>query len=75
VLSSVKDGTIIEENHIIIIIYNLLCALNFMHSANLIHRDIKPANILIDGKCQVRICDFGFARSMPKIKTNAYSFT
>jgi serine/threonine protein kinase len=75
VLSSVKDGTIIEENHIIIIIYNLLCAINFMHSANLIHRDIKPANILIDGKCQVRICDFGFAISMPKIKTNAYSFT
>jgi serine/threonine protein kinase len=30
------------------------------------HRDIKPANILVDGECQVKLCDFGFARSVPK---------
>lgn len=27
------------------------------------HRDIKPPNILINSKCNVRICDFGLARS------------
>lgn len=28
--------------HIKILTYNILCGLNFMHSANLMHRDIKP---------------------------------
>ena len=27
------------------------------------HRDIKPANILIDTECNIKICDFGLART------------
>ena len=53
------------EEHIKTIIYNVLCAVNFIHSAQLIHRDLKPANILINSQCNVRICDFGLARSLP----------
>mmetsp|Transcript_29788 Transcript_29788/g.45416 ORF Transcript_29788/g.45416 Transcript_29788/m.45416 type:complete len:90 (-) Transcript_29788:729-998(-) len=30
-----------------IMLYSLLCALNFLHSAGIVHRDIKPANILM----------------------------
>ena len=33
------------------ILYNLLCSLNFLHTANIMHRDIKPANILVDADC------------------------
>jgi mitogen-activated protein kinase 1/3 len=45
--------------------YNLLNAVYYLHSANIIHRDIKPANVLLDDQCQVYLCDFGLARSMP----------
>ena len=52
-----------EQDHAVVILYNLLCAINFLHSANIMHRDIKPANILINSNCQVKICDFGFSRT------------
>lgn len=44
--------------------YSFLCALNYLHSADVMHRDIKPANILVDKSCNVRICDFGLARNV-----------
>ena len=47
------------------ILYNLLCGIKFLHSANIMHRDIKPANILIDSNCRVKLCDFGLSRSLP----------
>lgn len=43
----------------------MLCAVKYIHSANIIHRDLKPANILIDIDCNVKICDFGLARTLP----------
>ena len=52
------------EHHFKVIVYNLLCAINFLHSARIIHRDLKPSNILIDENCNVFICDFGLARSI-----------
>jgi serine/threonine protein kinase len=48
--------------------YNLISAVNFMHSANIVHRDLKPANILLDDRCQVILCDFGLARAVPERK-------
>lgn len=48
------------------IIYNLICAVKFLHSLNIIHRDLKPANILIDSNCNVKLCDLGLARTLPE---------
>lgn len=56
----------LSEEHILTIAYNSLCALNFLHTANVIHRDLKPANFLIDSTCGVKLCDFGLSRTMPK---------
>jgi len=52
------------EGHMIKIVYHTLCALAFVHEANVIHRDIKPANILISPNCNVKICDFGLSRTI-----------
>ena len=54
-----------SEEHVVTIMYNSLCALNFLHSLNIMHRDIKPANMLIDDQCVVKICDFGLSRTVP----------
>ena len=68
----IKSKLILTELHIQVIAYNLLCALNYIHSAGIMHRDIKPSNILIDEDCHIKICDFGLARSFYGIKHNPY---
>lgn len=40
----------------------MLKATLFLHSANIIHRDLKPSNILLNKKCDVKICDLGLGR-------------
>jgi serine/threonine protein kinase len=64
-LNSSQDLELGEDN-ILVLVYNIIRALKFIHSANVMHRDIKPANILFDADCNIKICDFGLARSLPE---------
>lgn len=64
VFSSMPQLTFTED-HMISILYNMLLAMNFIHTSNIMHRDIKPANILVDVDCSVKICDFGLGRTLP----------
>ena len=54
----------LSEEHTRYFLYQLLCGLKFIHSANVLHRDLKPGNLLINGDCSLRIADFGMARHM-----------
>ena len=54
------------EQHILIIMYNLLCAINHLHSCNIMHRDLKPANIMMTTECIPVVADFGLARTCLK---------
>nr|XP_027194793.1 cyclin-dependent kinase-like 4 [Dermatophagoides pteronyssinus] len=46
------------------IMWQTINAVNFCHKHNCIHRDVKPENILLTRECIVKLCDFGFARTL-----------
>ncbi|CAK4660486.1 unnamed protein product [Aphanomyces euteiches] len=51
-----------SDEHIQYFMYQLLCGIQYVHSANVLHRDLKPSNILVNSDCSIKICDFGLAR-------------
>jgi len=54
----------LTDEHIQYFIYQLLKGLKYIHSAHVIHRDLKPSNLLLNGNCDLKICDFGLARGV-----------
>ena len=69
-----KHKTFIAEEKIRNIIYQITCALNYLHSFNIMHCDLKPENILmITNNNLVKLADFGTAIEIPKYKDNSLS--
>ena len=61
---ALKKYTGFEEKDMANIIEQLLKALSFIHSKNIVHRDIKPENILFSNKkdySTLKLIDFGLA--------------
>lgn len=44
------------------ITYQMLRALQYLHSAHIYHRDVKPANVLVNRSCDIKLADFGLSR-------------
>jgi mitogen-activated protein kinase 1/3 len=51
-------------DHVQYFIYQVLRAVKYMHSANVLHRDLKPSNLLVNSNCDLKVCDFGLARGI-----------
>jgi mitogen-activated protein kinase 15 len=63
-LHTVIRANILEPIHKQYIIYQLLKVIKYIHSADVIHRDLKPSNVLINSDVNIKLCDFGLARSI-----------
>ncbi|TMS18074.1 Mitogen-activated protein kinase 15 [Larimichthys crocea] len=67
----IKKGTLLKDIHKRYVMYQLLKAVKYLHSGNVIHRDQKPSNVLLDTDCVVKLCDFGLARSLNQIQEDS----
>ncbi|KAL9972819.1 hypothetical protein ACROYT_G019198 [Oculina patagonica] len=54
----------LDENTVRKVLWQVLRAIEFCHNHNIIHRDVKPENILVSKSGVVKLCDFGFARTL-----------
>ncbi|XP_057499291.1 mitogen-activated protein kinase 7-like [Actinidia eriantha] len=59
----IKSSQPLSNDHCKYFIFQLLRGLKYLHSANVLHRDLKPGNLLINSNCELKICDFGLART------------
>ena len=64
-LHTVIEARMLQRHDIRFIMLQLLDGLNAIHQAGIVHRDLKPANILANSRYQIKICDFGLARTVP----------
>lgn len=57
-----ENGARFSVRSSIVMVHELLMALDHAHRQNVVHRDIKPANMLIETTGRVKLTDFGVAR-------------
>ncbi|KAJ7897740.1 mitogen activated protein kinase tmk1 [Mycena leptocephala] len=63
-LHSIIRSQDLTDEHCQYFIYQTIRALKFIHSAGIVHRDLKPSNLLVNANCDLKVCDFGLARSV-----------
>ncbi|KAK9826803.1 hypothetical protein WJX81_002409 [Elliptochloris bilobata] len=63
----IRSSQPLTDDHYQYFIYQILRGLKYVHSANVLHRDLKPSNLLLNATCDLKICDFGLARTSSEV--------
>nr|CAD7429906.1 unnamed protein product [Timema monikensis] len=63
-LDFILENGAVSENQMRVWFRQITLAVQYMHTLEIVHRDLKCENILITAKCNVKVSDFGFARSI-----------
>ena len=58
----IEEEGAIPENRALNVFRQMLDAVAFAHSKQIIHRDIKPSNVMLNAGDEVKILDFGIAK-------------
>ena len=73
-LRAQKNKKATEEN-VKVILKDMLKALPYLHSKNIVHRDLKLENILISKDMRIKLIDFGFAKKFNEDPLTGYMVT
>ncbi|KAL1763844.1 sperm motility kinase X-like, partial [Sigmodon hispidus] len=60
-VSHIEKVGCLQEQQAQPIFNQIVCAVHYCHEKGIAHRDIKLDNILLDGKGNIKLCDFGLA--------------
>jgi c-Jun N-terminal kinase len=56
----------LDHERMSFLLYQMLCGIHHLHQSGIIHRDLKPSNIVVNLRCQLKILDFGLARTQER---------
>nr|AAN75065.2 mitogen-activated protein kinase [Malus micromalus] len=59
----IRSNQPLNDDHCRYFLYQLLRGLKYVHSAGVLHRDLKPSNLFMNANCDLKIGDFGLART------------
>ncbi|KVH89081.1 Protein kinase, ATP binding site-containing protein [Cynara cardunculus var. scolymus] len=59
----IRSNQPLADDHCRYFLYQILRGLKYVHSAHVLHRDLKPSNLLLNANCDLKIGDFGLART------------
>ena len=57
-----------EMIHVKTLMYNILIAIKYIHSAGFVHGNLKPSNVLINEDYSMKLCGFGRAKRIKQPK-------